>query len=257
MADSVVDEKLMRFCTRFLRILTFFTLLLSCSCQTETKSALFVQIEELAKQGNPDAQYHLGMMYNNAEGVAQDSTKAFEWFQKAADSGNPLAAFKLGCYFGGQFPGVVSIDQTKYFEYSLVAANAGYSLAQSEVGNLYVQQGNADEALKWWKLAAKQGHPQALYNLSVVYNEGEIIPKDKVLTYSYFKLAKLTSEKEITPAANEGLNEIARNMTRDELKKAEQIVSEWESHPTSITQKAMNGIEEAEKLVKNSGNPTK
>ena len=244
----------------------FVSLLFLSSCQKESKSpppagnsvpvnakgAQFVAIEKLAQAGNPEAQYHFGMMYNNGEGVQKDPKEAFEWFQKASDAGDALAAFKVGCYYNGQFPGVVPIDQGKYFEYSLVAAKAGYSLAQGEIGNVYFQQGNTDEAIKWWKLAAAQGYPNALYNLSVAYDDGKVVPKDKALTYSYFKLAKLVSERQISPNAQSTLDELAGALTKDELTKAEQTVAEWKAQPTLLTQKAMNGIEEANKLIKNS-----
>src|SRR5258705_184692 len=61
---------------------------------------LFAQVRALAQSGNLEAQYHIGMMYNNGMGVSQDPNKAFEWFSKAATGGDPLAAYKVGCYNG-------------------------------------------------------------------------------------------------------------------------------------------------------------
>ena len=140
------------------KITVFVSLLFLFSCQKEGKnpqasenSSLFVEIEKLAQAGSPEGQYHLGMMYNNGEGVRKDPKEAFEWFRKGSDAGDPLAAFKVGCYYNGQFPGVVPVDQKKYFEYTLVAANAGYSYAQGEVGDIYFKQGNTNEAMKWWE----------------------------------------------------------------------------------------------------------
>ena len=37
-----------------------------------------------AEQGDPEAQYYLGVMYDNGLGIKQDFFKAFEWYQKAA-----------------------------------------------------------------------------------------------------------------------------------------------------------------------------
>ncbi len=51
----------------------------------------------LANKGNAEAQYHVGMMYNNGIGTQQDTKQAFEWFQKATAANDPLGAYKLGC----------------------------------------------------------------------------------------------------------------------------------------------------------------
>ena len=41
-----------------------------------------------ADQGNANAQYNLGVMYENGEGVAKDDKQAVYWYRKAADQGN-------------------------------------------------------------------------------------------------------------------------------------------------------------------------
>ncbi len=141
------------------------------SGSVENPQSLFTSMEKLAQRGNPEVQYHLGMMYNNGIGVNKNPQKAFEWFSQAAASGDPLGAYKLGCYFGGQCQGVVAIDPSKELEYKLIAAKAGYALAQHDVGIIYYKQGNFDEALKWWKKAAEQGYPMALYTvLSLIFH---------------------------------------------------------------------------------------
>lgn len=49
------------------------------------------------------AQYYVGMMYLNGQGVEQDYSKAGEWFLKAAENRVPQAQYKLGrLYFDGQ-----------------------------------------------------------------------------------------------------------------------------------------------------------
>ena len=42
------------------------------------------------------AQFKLGVMYENGEGVPKDSVKAVEWYRKAAEQGYAPAQFKLG-----------------------------------------------------------------------------------------------------------------------------------------------------------------
>ena len=49
------------------------------------------------------AQYYLGMMYLNGQGVEQSYEEAGKWFRKAAEQGIPQAQYKLGyLYSKGQ-----------------------------------------------------------------------------------------------------------------------------------------------------------
>lgn len=50
----------------------------------------------LAKDGNAEAQYNLGMMYRAGRGVPRDIKEAAKWYRLAAEQGNPLAQFNLG-----------------------------------------------------------------------------------------------------------------------------------------------------------------
>ena len=43
--------------------------------------------KSLAVQGLAKAQYNLGVMYENGQGVAQDYTEAVKWYRKGADQG--------------------------------------------------------------------------------------------------------------------------------------------------------------------------
>jgi uncharacterized protein len=45
----------------------------------------------------------LGWLYANGQGVAQDYAKAHEWYEKAAEKGDPIAMGNLGLlYHNGQ-----------------------------------------------------------------------------------------------------------------------------------------------------------
>lgn len=52
-----------------------------------------------AKQGNADAQFNLGLMYDSGRGVRQDYTKAVQWYRKAAEQGNAKAQYNLGLMY--------------------------------------------------------------------------------------------------------------------------------------------------------------
>ena len=45
----------------------------------------------LAEQGHAEAQYHLGVMYDEGTGVSKDNVFAYMWFSVAASMGNDAA----------------------------------------------------------------------------------------------------------------------------------------------------------------------
>ena len=94
--------------------------------------------EELARQGDVHAQWRLGQMYYNGEGVRQDYAKAFEWYQKAAAQGNPGSEYYVGVmYYNGEG---VRQDYAKAFEWYQKAAaheNSGVAYAQYNLGVMY------------------------------------------------------------------------------------------------------------------------
>jgi hypothetical protein len=210
------------------------------------EAVTFNAMVALANKGDAEAQYHVGMMYNNGIGTQKDPRQAFEWFQKSAASNHPLGAYKLGCYYAGQFEGVVPADSNEALKYKLISAKAGYALAQHDVAILYRRQENFEEAVKWWKMASDQGFPGALYNLSGSYFEGKGAPKDLSLAYAYFKLSKVAPQKKV--------NEMAAILSKPELEKAEKLVSEWKPQPTALTLKAKSGVKAAEEHLKTTKN---
>jgi TPR repeat protein len=224
----------------------------SGACPAGNSQSTFARMLKLAETGNPEAQYHVGMFFNNGLGVERDPAKAFGWFEKAA-GGDPLGAYKLGCYFDGQGDGVVARDVNKALHYTLIAANAGYSLAQHAVANTYGMQGNFDDAARWWQKAADQGYPVALYNLSNSYMTGHGTPKDIAMSYAYFKLSKLVTEKSINPQAQASLTEMAGRMSAADLARAEELVAAWHPQPTALTLKATKGQAAAIELLEAMG----
>ncbi len=50
----------------------------------------------IAEQGIADAQYNLGVMYDNGKGVLQDYKEAVKWYRLSAEQGDALAQFNLG-----------------------------------------------------------------------------------------------------------------------------------------------------------------
>ena len=63
----------------------------------------FKEMLQAAEQGNAKAQFYLGVMYTNGQGVRQDDAQAVQWYRKAAEQGVAEAQYNLGvAYAEGQ-----------------------------------------------------------------------------------------------------------------------------------------------------------
>lgn len=54
------------------------------------------EFRSAAKEGSAEAQYFLGAMYNDGNGVPQDGAEAVKWYRKAAEQGLGMAQEILG-----------------------------------------------------------------------------------------------------------------------------------------------------------------
>ena len=121
-------------------------------------------LQPLAEQGDAEAQYKLGLMYANGQGVAQDYQQAFSWFQKSANQGYDVAQYKLGeIYEQGQG---VTQDYQQAIVWYQKAAVQGYDVAQYALGNMY-RDGKGvvkdyQQAKMWYQKVLEQ--PDTLIN---------------------------------------------------------------------------------------------
>jgi len=74
-------------------------------------------LENLAKQGNSDAQYELGLRYYKGIGVDADYEKARQYLQAALDNGASGASYYLGViYYNGKGTPTNHAKAKEYFE---------------------------------------------------------------------------------------------------------------------------------------------
>jgi len=115
--------------------------------------------QPLAEQGQAVAQYQLGLLYANGQGVTKDDAKARQWYEKAAVQGHVEAQANLGVLLmyarGGQQ------DYKMAVYYLRLSANQGNDLAQRRLGQMYergdgVQQDYV-KAYMWYSLGAAKG----------------------------------------------------------------------------------------------------
>lgn len=209
---------------------------------------LFDGLHVMAERGDAEAQYHIGMMYNNGIGVSRDMHKALEWMQKSSHIGHPLAHFKLGCYYGGQ-GGAVPVNDEKALYHYLIAAEAGYSLAQGSAGLYRLKKNDFDEAFRWLKAAADQGYPNAFLLLSELYYSGKGVLRNPVLAYAYGRLAQSGVDETFKKEAKQQLDKVVKQLSPAQQERAEHFVRKHEVKLSPLTIKAGSGLEGMRKYL--------
>jgi hypothetical protein len=76
----------------------------------------------LAERGDPSAQFRLGSLYENGDGVPRDFATARQWYEKAAAQGDAKAQFYLGIQSAYGEDGPMDLVQAHMW-YSLAAGN--------------------------------------------------------------------------------------------------------------------------------------
>jgi TPR repeat protein len=79
------------------------------------------------------------------------------------------------------------------------------------------------KAFVWYERAAKQGQKAAQFNLGVMFEDAIGVPKDLVQAYLYYSLAVNGGP----PYAARNLSQIRRDMTPEQIAKAEQLVLDF------------------------------
>jgi TPR repeat protein len=139
----------------------------------------------LAEQGKADAQFYLGTMYANGNGVIQDYAEVVNWYRKAAEQGHPDAQTGLGFMYDN-----------------------GYGLIKDYA-----------EAVNWFRLAAEQGKADAQFNLGTMYANGNGVIKDAVIAHMWINISGANGYAGVS----EGRRIIEEFMTREQIAEAQAL----------------------------------
>jgi len=145
------------------------------------------EFRPLAEQGDADAQFNLGVMYEDGQGVTQDYKKALKWYRLAAEQGDATAWHQLG-----------------------VMHHYGWGVKT-----------NYKEALRFYRLAAPQV-VQSQYSLGAMYYQGQGVNQDIVIAYMWFYVAA----KNGNPRSKGNVNVLAEEMKPKQIAKAEKLARE-------------------------------
>jgi TPR repeat protein len=154
------------------------------------------------------AQWKLGRMYADGNGVAQDEMRAFEYFSRIANAhaedspSEPQAkivanAFvALGRYYLSGIPNsTIKADPERAREmFSYAASYFGNADAQYDLARLYLHAGSSRDdfryGARWLGLAAQKGQHQAQALLGEMLFNGEQMPRQAARGLMWLTLAR-------------------------------------------------------------------
>ena len=158
-----------------------------------------------------------------------DSKKSLEWIKKSAELGCVSGQVELAdIYYNGQG---TSKDDEKAKKWYKEASDNGDDYSCTQLGIIYLEEKNYSEAVKYFKIAAERGYPEAQHRLGCRYDKGQGVKEDKAEAFKWFKMA-----------ANKG------NM------KAQAMVGQYYFVGTGVKQDMITAKEWAEKSAKQGWN---
>ena len=162
--------------------------------------------KKAADQEFPSACYNLGWCYENGEGVASNRSLAISYYRKAAASGNEDARqrlSKLGLSADGSSTTSASTASTSssssgsHVDPSTLAnAQSGIDVSQYVLGQQYFDDGNYEQAVYWWRQAAKQGYGKASLKLGDCYHDGVGVDRNVTTAAHWYTEAAEQGERE-------------------------------------------------------------
>ena len=166
-------------------------------------------LQYAAEGGHPIAQWKLGRMYANGDGVAQDDVRAFEYFSRIANAhaeDSPSApqaqvvanAFvALGRYYLSGIPNSkIKPDPDRAREmFSYAASYFGNADAQYDLARLYLKTPDASRedfryGARWLGLAAQKGQHEAQALLGQMLFNGDRVPRQAARGLMWLTLAR-------------------------------------------------------------------
>jgi TPR repeat protein len=174
--------------------------------ETGDQAKALTALQYAADQGHPGAQWKLGRMYADGDGVPHDDLRAFNYFSQIANThpdeapGTQQAhvvagAFvALGHYYLTGIPNSkIAADSARALDmFRYAATYFGDADAQYELGRLYLvaNPGDPHQAARWFQLAATKGNCRAEVTLGDMLFQGQAVPRQAARGLMWLTLGK-------------------------------------------------------------------
>ena len=202
-------------------------------------------LQYAAEGGHPIAQWKLGRMYADGDGVTQDDLRAFEYFSRIANAhaedspSAPQAAIvakafvALGRYYLNGIPNSkIKSDPERAREmFSYAASYFGNADAQYDLARLYLQSAGTSRddfryAARWLGLAAQKGQHQAQAMLGQMLFNGDQLPRQAARGLMWLTLARDSAAPDET-WIKDSYNKAISKASEDDRAMALQMLEHW------------------------------
>lgn len=139
-----------------------------------------VELGKVPQYGDSGAQISLDRQ--KVDQVIQRAVKAFEWLERSANQGLPLAEYDAAIrYLGESGWMIIKMDESKGLSFLQRAADHGWAAAQYKLGEACLVgeflPRDIPKAIAYLQKAADQGGPRSQYTLAQLYANGEGVPR--------------------------------------------------------------------------------
>lgn len=164
-------------------------------------------LKQAANDGVPEAQFVIGILYQNGFGCPQNKDKAAEWYGRAAKQGFAAAQYSLAALKTSTFKVETSILERKKnlrvkslggnpisaFKLFLSAAREGFWPALGAIATCFEfgmgTKSSLRMAFSWAKKAADAGYTQCDVQVASMYHEGRGTKVNEKQALYYYKRA--------------------------------------------------------------------
>jgi len=178
-----------------------------------------------AANGNPAAEYEIGVRYSEGRGVPANLELAVQWFDRAAKQGLAPALYRLGSLYEKGLG--VKKDLDKARQLYLAGADKGNAKAVHNLAVLYAEgiDGKPDyrTASQWFRKAADRGVADSQYNLGILYARGIGVEQNLAESYKWFALAAQQGDQD----AAKKRDDVASRLDQQSLVAAKLAVQTW------------------------------
>ena len=147
---------------------------------------------QLAKVGDVDAQFAVGLAYETGRSGQPDEAEAAKWYRQAALQGQVEAQYRLAKLVTKGTKGLKK-DPATGLKLFADAAAKGYAPAMNALGLIYQtgQGATADlkKAAEWYRKAADLKFAESENNLGMLYLEGKGVSRDLGEAFKLFERA--------------------------------------------------------------------
>eukprot|EP00171_Calliarthron_tuberculosum_P010245 IDg10245t1 len=158
--------------------------------------------------GAPQAALQMATFYHHGVGVPQNLNMAAKYYRLALEQGavDPGAAFQLGMIYNTGAPGI---------------------------------EKDPEQAVRWWRVSAALGNPVAMFNLGVMYMQGNGCDMDPITGIQWFQRAHALNPELVPPSFTNA--QLAERMAESERRRREKAKDQMSPEEKASTERSCYG----------------